>query len=155
NAEHQWSRADFAREAPGMDWDAFFGAAGLGSQPTIVAWQLSAVKGVAALVASRSLDIWKDYRRFHKLDENADVLPRAFAEAALALRGDRRTREERALDATQWAMADAIGELYAARHYSARQKARVQGVVANVAAAFREHVARASWLSADSRKTAL
>src|SRR5262249_28722836 len=28
NADHQWSRADFAREAPGMDWKAFFDAAG-------------------------------------------------------------------------------------------------------------------------------
>ena len=29
NADNQWSRADFAREAPGMDWGAFFDAAGL------------------------------------------------------------------------------------------------------------------------------
>ena len=30
NADNQWSRADFAREAPGLDWGAFFDAAGLG-----------------------------------------------------------------------------------------------------------------------------
>ncbi|HEY7234307.1 MAG TPA: M13 family metallopeptidase N-terminal domain-containing protein, partial [Gemmatimonadaceae bacterium] len=69
NADNRWSRADFAREAPGMDWDAFFDAAGLGSQPVIVAWQPSAVKGVAALVASQSLETWKDYLRFRVLDE--------------------------------------------------------------------------------------
>jgi putative endopeptidase len=155
NADNQWTRADFAREAPGMDWSAFFNAAGLESQQMVVAWQPSAVKGVAALVASRPLEDWKNYLRFHVIDEYADVLPRAFGEAALGLRGDRRTRDERALATTQSAMADAIGELYAARYFSSAQKARVRDVVTNVAAAFREHVARASWLSPASRKIAL
>ena len=155
NADNQWSRADFAREAPGMDWGAFFDAAGLDKADVVVAWQPSAVKGVAALVGSRPLESWKDYLRFHVIDEYADVLPHAFAEAAADMRGDRRTRDERALGATQSAMAGAIGELYAARYFSSAQKARVRDVIANVTAAFREHVARASWLSPASRQTAL
>jgi endothelin-converting enzyme/putative endopeptidase len=155
NADNQWSRADFARNAPGMDWNVFFDAAGLGSQRVVVAWQPSAVKGVAALARSQSLESWKDYLRFHVIDEYADVLPRAFADAAAGIRGDERTRDQRALAITQSAMAEAIGELYAARYFSAAQKARVRGVIANVATAFREHVAHASWLSPESRKVAL
>jgi len=155
NADNQWSRADFAREAPGMDWNAFFDAAGLGQQPSIVAWQPSAVKGLATLVASRPLDSWKDYLRFHLIDENADVLPRAFAEAAAHMRGDARTREQRALAITESAMGDAIGELYARRYFSATQKMRVNAVIKHVAATFRGHVARAAWLSPASRRVAL
>jgi putative endopeptidase len=155
NADNQWSRADFAREAPGMDWDAFFEAAGLGKAEVVVAWQPSAVKGVAALVASRPLESWKDYLRFHVIDEYADVLPGAFAEAAADIRGDRRTRDERAFAITQSATAGAIGDLYAKRYFSSAQKARVRDVIANVTAAFREHVARASWLSPASRQIAL
>jgi len=138
-----------------MDWGAFLDAAGLGRQKMIVAWQPSAVKGVASLVASRSLDSWKDYLRFHAIDDRADVLPHAFADAAAEMRGDRRTRDERALAATQSAMGDAIGELYAKRYFSPAQKARVRGIIANVATAFREHAARASWLSPASRTIAL
>ena len=118
-----------------MDWNAFLDAAGLGGQETVVAWQPSALKGIAALVASRSIDTWKDYLRFHAIDECADVLPRAFADAATAMRGDERTRDQRALASTQSAMADAIGELYAARYFSPAQKTRVLGIIANVAAA--------------------
>ena len=155
NADNEWSRADFAREAPGLDWGAFFEAAGLGQQQVIVAWQPSAVKGLAALVASRPLETWKDYLRFHAIDEYADVLPRAFAEAAAEMHGDRRARAERALAATQSAMAGAIGQLYAERYFPPAQKAGVQRVVANVAAVFREHVAHVAWLSPESRTTAL
>ena len=155
NADNQWSHADFEREAPGMDWNAFFEAAGLGKQQVIVAWQPSAVKGVAALVASRPLESWKDYLRFHAIDEYAGVLPRAFAEAAGGMHGDQRTRDERALAFTQSAMAGAIGELYAARYFPPAQKARIRGIIANVATAFREHAAHAAWLSPASRKIAL
>src|SRR6185369_15388202 len=38
NADTVWTRADFAREAPGMDWSAFFAAAGLAKQETFVPW---------------------------------------------------------------------------------------------------------------------
>src|SRR5215467_5828517 len=145
NADVQWSRADFARQAPGMDWNAFFDAAGIGPQQVVVPWQPSAVKGVASLVAARSLDTWKDYLRFHAVYEYA----------APQLLGDKRTRAEGALALTQTTMADAIGELYAARYFSSVQKGRVRTIIANVAAAFREHVARAPWLSANSRKIAL
>jgi len=155
NADNQWSRADFAREAPGMDWGAFFEAAGLGKQQVIVAWQPMAVKGVAALVASRPLESWKDYLRFHAIDEHANVLPSAFAEAAAAMHGDQRPRDERALAITQSAMADAIGELYSARYFPPAQKARVGVIIANVAASFRERVAHVAWLSPESRKIAL
>jgi putative endopeptidase len=154
NADHEWSRADFARRAPGLDWDAFFEAAGLGQQPVVVAWQPSAVTGVAALAASHPLEAWKDYLRFRAIDESADVLPRAFAEAA-ARRGDQGSREQRALAATQSAMAEVIGELYAARHFAPAQKARVRAIIANVATAFRKRVAQVPWLSPVSRKVAL
>jgi predicted metalloendopeptidase len=52
-------------------------------------------------------------------------------------------------------MADEIGALYVERYFSPTQKERVRAIVANVTAAFRDHVARASWLSDASRKTAL
>lgn len=155
NADHQWSHADFAREAPGMDWDAFFDAAGLSHQPVVVAWQPSAVKGVASLVASRSLESWKDYLRVRMIDEYADVLPRAFAEAAQAIHEDPRTRPERALAITQSALSGAVGQLYAERYFSPKQKARVRAVIDNVALAFRTHVAHAPWLSPGSRSIAL
>src|SRR5262249_16864951 len=155
NADHQWSRADFAREAPGLDWDAFLEAAGLGGQTTIVAWQPSAVKGVAALVGSQPLDAWRDYLRFHAIDESANVLPRPLAEASAKMHGERRPRDERALAATQSALGGAIGRLYAERYFSAAQKERVLAVIANVAAAFREHAARTAWLSTASRRVAL
>ena len=162
NADNLWTRADFTRDAPGMDWSAFFDAAGLGKQESFVVWQPSAVKGVAELVASQPVETWNDYLRFHILDQNADVLPRAFAEQALSLHGSAATaapqgstRGQRALDATQSAMSEPLGKMYAERYFRREQKARVRTIVANVTAAFVRRVEEATWMSPATKATAL
>ncbi len=161
NADNVWTRADFARQAPGMDWSAFFAAAGLAKQETFVAWQPTAVTGLAALVASEPLETWKDYLRFHVVDGFADVLPRAFAEQAMAMHGvvtnqpQPSPRTQRALEATQAAMSDALGRMYAERYFPAEQKARVEAIVANVIAAFRRRVEAATWMSPATRTWSL
>ena len=155
NADLVWTRAEFGRQAPGMDWSVFFAAAGLAKQGAFVPWQPSAVKGVAALVKSQPLPVWRDYLRFHLLDENADILPHAFAEAALAMHGGSGARTQRALDATKRTMSEPIGRLYAQRYFPAAQKARVQAIVANVLAAFMKRVEAATWMSPATKTQAL
>ena len=162
NADSLWTRADFSRRAPGMDWAAFFEEAGLAGQESFGVWQPSAATGLAALVTSQPLATWKDYLRFHALHDRVDLLPRDFVEAGETLRkaeaGDQGTppdRAQRALEATQAALGDAVGQLYAERYFPPAQKARLQAIVANVIAAFRKRVEAASWMSAETRATAL
>jgi putative endopeptidase len=160
NANNLWTRADFVRQAPGLDWFAFFAAAGLSTQQAFVVWQPSAVKGTAALVASQSLSVWLDYLRFHVIHANAEVLPRAFAEQAFSTNGSEgsgqlSSRAQRATEATERAMTGILGRLYIERYFPPKQKARVQAITANVVQAFRQRVEAATWLSAASRRQAL
>ena len=79
---NHWQAADFPRRAPGLDWAAFFNAAGLSGQPT--------VRGVAAgrrhrrasgctLPAASRWTTWPtEYLRFHLIEHNASYLPKAF-----------------------------------------------------------------------------
>lgn len=161
NADTLWTRADFAREAPGMDWTAFFAAAGLARQQTFVVWQPSAVKGAAALVASQPLQAWKDHLRIRVIGRCAEVLPRALSVQAMVLHGAAAgweqpgARAQRALDATQSALGDAIGKMYTERHFPPEHKARLQVIVANVVSAFARRVEMAAWMSPATRATAL
>ena len=143
-----WS--DFARRAPGIDWIAFFDAAGLAEPTSFGVWQPGALTGSAALVASRPVATWKDYLRFHDIDRHVDLLPRGFAEAArelraAAARGHRNARSTRLPRprGTQTALGDDEGSAtYAERHFPAGSKASVQAIVANVRAAFRSESRR-------------
>ncbi len=160
NADHRWTRADFSRRAPGMDWSVFLRAAGLSRQREFIAWQPGAVTGLSALVASQPLGVWKDYLRFHAIHRYADVLPRAFAGAAAALEDSAgaqaaRPRADRALEATQAAMGEAVGRMYAERYFPPAAKARVEAIVANVVAAFVRRIEAAPWMSPATRTLAL
>jgi endothelin-converting enzyme/putative endopeptidase len=55
NADNLWTRADFMRNAPGMDWAAFF-SGGTAKQESFVVWQPSAIVGAAKLVDSFPLE---------------------------------------------------------------------------------------------------
>jgi predicted metalloendopeptidase len=160
NADHVWTRSDFVERAPGMDWTVFFEEAGLAGLRELVVWQPTAVTGLAAQVALQPLETWKDYLRFHALHDVADVLPRVFADEAVALRaasgaGPQPSRTERALAATQSAMKDALARMYVERHFPAGQKARVERISDNVRAALTKRVEAATWMSPATRASAL
>lgn len=143
--DNAWRRADFAARAPGIDWNAYFAAAGLDAAPSFVVWQPGAVIGGARLVASQPLDAWKDYLAFHLIDHYVAVLPRA-------VRGG---DAPDAIDATGAVFGDAIGRRYVERYFPLRAKTAVTAMVDNIRTAFRAQLAEARWMSPATRTKAL
>ena len=138
-----WPREAFAKEAPGIDWNAYFEAAGLATAPEIIVWQPAAVRGISALVASEPLETWKEYLAFHALARAAPLLPKPYAEASFAFKGgvlegtpQQQERWKRAINVTSHALGEAVGRLYVERHFTAETKARADAMVAHLVAAF-------------------
>ena len=151
---NHWTRQDFDTKAPGLDWQGFFQAAGLGSQTAFVVWHPTAVQGIAALAASESLDTWKAYLTFQALDHAAPFLPKAFVDEAFAFYGktlsgtpELRARWKRGVDATSDALGEAVGKLYVARYFPASEKARVQAMVAQLIVAFGQRIDHLAWMA--------
>ncbi|MCK9538833.1 M13 family metallopeptidase [Dokdonella sp.] len=149
-----WLRADFARRAPGLDWDAFFTAAGLQAQPNFIVWQPQALIGLAALVDSEPLQTWRDWLTFHALDGAAPYLPRVFADAHFAFHGtalagtpEQPERWKRGLGELNQALGEAVGKRYVERHFSPAIKARADTMVQHVLAAFGARIDALTWMS--------
>src|SRR5579884_4345088 len=77
---NHWKRSEFATRAPGLDWDAFFAAAGLDRQLEFVVWQPAAIAGISALVRSEPLATWKEWLTLRAIEHWAGVLPKALAD---------------------------------------------------------------------------
>jgi len=156
-----WAAADFAKKAPGLDWKAFFGAAGLGDQPQFVAWQSSAITGIARAVRDEPLEAWQDWLRFRAADTMAPFLPKAvveenFAFHAQVLAGtpEMSARWKRGLDAVGGALGEPVGRLYVEKHFSAADKARLERMVAEIIAAFGRRVDALEWMAPQTRERA-
>lgn len=153
-ANNTWKRADFAKNAPGLDWAAFFDGAGLGKQPALVVWHPGAVKGLAAAVAAEPLDTWKEWLTFHALERAAPVLPRAFVEERFAFYGKTLNgtpqlsdRWKRAVAMTNDALGDAVGQLWVKKHFSAESKAQIQQMVKGIVATFAARIDALEWMA--------
>src|SRR5262249_25491507 len=146
-----WKRTEFGRRAPGIDWPAFFAAAGLQEQPTVVVWQPAAITALGALVKQVPLSTWKDWMTFHVVDRLAPVLPKTFVEENFAFYGtallgtpELPARWKRAVDAIaelrskavgfreEAGMGDAVGKLYVVRHFTPAAKAQIEGMVRQI-----------------------
>jgi putative endopeptidase len=160
-ADNTWTMKDFAANAPGLDWRAFFQAAQLGGQDKFIVWHPSAMKATAALVGRTDLATWKDYLVFHRINQMANVLPKAFVDARFDFYGKAMTgtpqqslRWKRALGATNEAMDEAVGKLYVAKYFPAENKARLQQMVANIVDAFGKRVDKLDWMAPATRAQA-
>lgn len=149
-----WHRAEFAKKAPGLEWDAWFAGADLVAQDEFLVWQPAAIAGIAQLVGSQPLDAWKDYLAYHALDRAAALLPKAFAEEDFAFHGTslngtpkQSDRWKRAVAAIDGALGEAVGKLYVERHFSASTKARAQEMVKNLLAAFGARIDAVAWMT--------
>jgi putative endopeptidase len=160
-ANNPWAAADYAKKAPGIDWTQFFEAAGLAGQQTVFAWQPEAITKLSALVASEPLQTWKDYLRFHTINQGAGLLPKAYADAAFAFYGTtlqgtpkQTDRWKRAVGSTNNALGDAVGQIYVKQYFPASSKQQVETMVAGIVDAFDERLSKLEWMTAPTKAKA-
>lgn len=156
-----WTPAELPAKAPGLDWDAFLGAAGLADQPRFGAWQSTAIAGISKLAADQPLEAWRDYLAFHAVERGAPFLSKAFVDEHFAFNGQaltgtpqQRERWKRGVDNTSAALGEAVGKLYVERHFSPEAKAKAKEMAANVLAAFGQRIDRLDWMSAETKAEA-
>jgi putative endopeptidase len=160
-ANNPWKPKDFTAKAAGLDWPAFFKAAGLDGQPVIIVWQPSAIAGEASLVGREPIEIWKDYLTYQLLDSASFLLPKAFVEERFAFYGkvlagtpQLRERWKRAVVATNFAMGDAVGRLYVQHYFPPEAKTKAEAMVADLVQAFGRRIDKLTWMSPQTKEKA-
>jgi putative endopeptidase len=159
---NHWTRADFEKKAPGLDWETFFASAGLKQPEVFVVWQPGAFTGLSALTAEVPLDTWKDYLTFHALQHAAPVMPKAVVNQSFSFYGQvlsgtskQRDRWKRGVAITNLALGEVVGRAYVAKYFPPAEKARAEKMVANLIAAFRIRIEHLDWMTPATKAKAL
>ena len=135
-------RSPSSRSArPGLDWNAYFAAAGLGQQTEFVVWQPSAVTGIAALTGERAA---RDLEGLAALSpararsrptcrrpsatEHFEFHGRVLSGTPAAARRAGSAPSTKTNDA----LGEAVGKLYVARYFPPSEKARAEALVKNL-----------------------
>jgi putative endopeptidase len=156
------TRAAVASFAPGLDWQAMFDVMDVGKWDLFNVNTPSAVKDVAALVASQPLDDWKAYLTYHHVHNHAPYLPKAiddenfaFFGKTLAGREQQRERWQRGVDLVNNGLGEAIGQVYVKKHFPPEAKAKIDALVENMRAAYRANIETLTWMGPETRAKAL
>jgi len=157
-----WTKADFDKKAPGIDWNGFFDAAQLGKQQRFAAYHAHAITGLSALVNSEPLQAWKDWLIFHQINAHTSVLPSNIDKIHFAFYGKRlsgaqqqRPRNKLALAALNKYLGDAVGKAYANKYFPESSKIEVSNMVSEIISAFQNRVQNIHWMAATTKKEAL
>ncbi|HEV7683773.1 MAG TPA: M13 family metallopeptidase [Pyrinomonadaceae bacterium] len=105
---------------------------------------------------------WKTYLRWHLITAAAPSLSSKFEienfnffGKTLEGRKEQLPRWRRCVSATDASLGEALGQVYVARSFTPESKARMQALVNNLIAAFREHLLKLDWMGDDTRKQAI
>ena len=177
-ARHQWSRVEnrdplkaynkvavtqMTALAPGFDWAAYLERAGISARAgDVIVSQPSYLAGFAELSSRTSLATWKAYLQLHLISAYAGFLSAPFVDAHFAFFGTTLTgvaamapRWKNAVSTIDAAMGEALGKLYVEHHFPGERKARMEALVANLLAAYRQRIATLDWMSEATRQEAL
>jgi putative endopeptidase len=152
--------AQLATLAPGVDWKTFFETVGI-KEAQLNFVQPSAIAGIAKLVKSEPVDLWKDYLTLHLLTASAPYLSKAFVDTRFEMYGkvlsgtpQNKERWKRGVDEVTAAMGEAVGKIYVEKHFTPETKAKADELVKNLLAAMGQRLDALPWMGAKTKQKA-
>jgi putative endopeptidase len=146
--------ADMASTYPRIDWPAYAGALGWTAGPNISIDQPEFFKLIDNLIGSKSLSDWKTYLKwrvviacYSKINSEISQLRFEFFGKVLGGSTELLPLWKRVAFATDHAIGDATGQLYAERHFPESSKQQVLDIVESTRAAYADRIKNLDWMS--------
>lgn len=176
-AEHHWTRAE-SRDAEksynkmtvagldtllgGFNYAAFAEQAGITAAEEVVVRAPSYFEGFGALFDDTTIETWKDYMQLRLMSSAASRLSSQFADIQFnfyskTLNGipEQQERWKRAVQATNGALGEVLGQEYVAQYFPPEAKARMVELIDNLIVAFEGSIKELDWMTPDTKEKAL
>jgi predicted metalloendopeptidase len=177
-AEAQWTRvelrdpvkrynkvevAKLAELAPGYDWKAALAATGVGNKvDTVIVGQPSFLTALTKIVQDTDVPTLQAYFKWHLLRTFSADLSKPFVDASFAFYGttisgvtQNRARWERGVATVEGALGEAVGRQYVAQYFPPERKARMEEMVKNILASYKDSIEHLDWMGTATRAQAL
>lgn len=150
---NKMTRTELNAYAPGMPWDFMFETLSLGGEQSIILREKDAIHSAAAIIAQTDISTLRDYLHVKLISNNSDYLPKRINEAHFEfyekmLRGsqEQRPRWKRAVGEVNGTLGEIVGKVYVAEYFPESSKAKMNVLVENIRAAFRDGITELEWM---------
>ncbi|MBX7180572.1 MAG: M13 family metallopeptidase [Bacteroidia bacterium] len=158
---NKWSIAELDSKYPNIKFSTYLQAIGLGAAKEVIIGQPDFFQKASDLIKSQPLDVWKAYLRWNIITSFSDQLSDEVAQVnfdfyGTALSGQKKMkpRWKRAISEVDQMMGEALGQLFVAKYFPEESKKKVDEMVNNLIAAYRERINGLDWMSAETKEKA-
>jgi predicted metalloendopeptidase len=153
--------ADVAAQVPAIQLPAVLKELSSTQVNDVIVRQPDYLPAINAIITETPIDTWKEYLTAALLNRYADELPHAFVEADFNFSGkviagqkEMRPRWKRGVAEVEGALGEAVGKLYVEKHFTPQAKARMDALVKNLIAAYKEGINELEWMSPETKAQA-
>ncbi len=147
--------------APDFNWATYFNAVGVKDINNVIVAQPDFFKEINRAIKAVPISDWKTYLRWSLIDATGGKLSDDFVNERFNFYGTilygipaLKPRWKRALEATDGAVGEALGQIFVQKHFTEESKKRVSDMVENLIAAYRVRIESRDWMNAETKKAA-
>lgn len=155
------SKADFEKTYDAIDWAEYYRTTGLGDFETIIVTQPSSLAAANEILKTMPVEALRHYLAAQYIDGATSYLSDDFYAASFDLYGrvmsgtqEPKPRWKRAMAVPNGSLGEAVGEIYVAKYFPEKDKARMVEMVKNLQKALSQHIANLDWMSDETKAKA-
>ena len=156
-----YTKEALCKEFSTVDWNAYFEAMGIEAIDKVVVSQPSSFANIMNVLATTPVEALRAYVAVHYIDAAASYLSEEFALASFEFFGktmsgtqEIRPRWKRAMGVPNTILSEAVGQMYVAKYFPEKEKARVELMVSNIQKAFSKHIEALDWMGEETKAKA-
>lgn len=162
NRYNKMSLTDAQALAPTLDFKVYLAERGAPQVSELNIGQPDFFREVGKMMNEVPLEDWKTYLKWMTLNDAADALPKRFDEERFNFYGryltgakEQQPRWKRCVAATDGTVGEALGQAFVKTAFTPEAKARMDALITNLFAAYRERLSTLEWMTPETRRKAL
>ena len=160
---NKMSRQDCLNLMGELNGAFYFGSVGAPTFDSIIVSQPSFLTKVDEMLANQTIDQWKNYLLWNVINHYADKLSDVFIQKnfdfygkVLSGKTEMKPINDRAIDEiTNKEFGEILGKLFVKQYFSQNAQTKVNTMVDNLLAVFKERIKQLDWMTDDTKKEAL
>ncbi|MCO5260778.1 MAG: M13 family metallopeptidase [Crocinitomicaceae bacterium] len=160
---NKYAKQQLIGDFKNFDFNGYLNGIGSKNYDTLVIDSKKYAPFIDKLIQTESLDAWKDYFLWHTMDHYIGALSQKFVDLNFDFNGktlsgkkEMKPINERAIEKITYSgISEMLGHAFVDKYFSEEAKKRVNEMVDNLTAAYKERIEKLSWMSETTKKEAL
>ena len=153
-----FTKAELVKLTPNVNWDLYYLTIGIKTPEKVVLNNVKYYEGLNTIINSTSLADWKIFLKWKLIAEAAPYLSNKFIAESFKFNGTvlagkktMKPRYKRVQGALDEALGEALGKFYVEKYFNGDSKKKVNIMVDNLVASYRERLNSRDWMSAETK----